>query len=292
MNTLLTTLLAVALQAGSPAPPRPGPAADDYRIGVKDVIQVTIYGEEALSRSNLTVDADGLIEYPLVGSVKVAGLSARQVEQELGRLLGTRVDKDGREQGYLRNPSITVKVTEFRSQLVWVQGAVHTPGAVTLKGGATLMNALSADGGAGPLNSDAGSYVVIIHAPEGQMAAGPNLPEPGKHRDNEIVVSRRDIDMGKANAIRLRDGDTVFVPTSEKFTVIGEVKQSGQFVLTPDVTNVLKALALAGGVTDRGAKNRMSIQRVVDGQTVEIKNVKEMDPILPGDTLIVPKKRI
>src|SRR6185436_19233976 len=99
--------------------------------------------------------------YPLVGSVKVAGLSARQVEQELGRLLGTRVDKDGREQGYLRNPSITVKVTEFRSQLVWVQGAVHTPGAVTLKGVATLMNALSADGGAGPLNSDAGSYVVI-----------------------------------------------------------------------------------------------------------------------------------
>jgi len=290
MNTL-TALLALALQVGTPPAVRPGPSADEYKIGVKDVIQVTIYGEEGLSRSGVTVDNDGAIEYPLIGSVKIAGLTQRQVEQELSRLFGTHVDKDGREQGYLRNPSIAVRVTEFRSQLVWVQGAVHTPGAVTLKGGATLMNALSADGGAGPLNSDAGSYVVIIHAPEGQATAGPNLPDPSRHADNEIVVSRRDVDMGKVSTIRLRDGDTVFVPTAEKFTVIGEVKQSGQFVLTPDVTNVLKALALAGGVTDRGARNRMTVQRVVDGRTVEIK-IKETDPILPGDTLIVPKKRI
>jgi polysaccharide biosynthesis/export protein len=291
MTALLTTLLTLVLQAAPPAAARTGPAADDYRIGVKDVIQVTIYGEETLSRAALTVDNDGAIDYPLIGLVRIAGLTPRQVEQDLSRRLGTHVDTDGREQGYLKNPNIAVRVIEFRSQLVWVQGAVHSPGAVTLKGGATLMNALSADGGAGPLTSDAGSYVLIIHAPEGQTTAGPNLPDPNKRTENEIVVSRRDIDMGKANAIRLRDGDTVFVPAAEKFTVIGEVRQSGQFVLTPDVTNVLKALALAGGVTDRGAKNRLSIQRVVNGQTVEIK-VKETDPILAGDTLIVPKKRI
>src|SRR5262249_30908435 len=157
-----------------------------------------------------------------------------QIEQELARRLGVHTDAQGREVGYLRDPNITVTVKEFRSQNVWVQGAVRNPGAFVLKGGGTLMNALSADGGAGPLNSDAGSYVVIIHVPDGRAGAGPILPGQNVKPENEVRVSRQDLDMGRANTIKLRDGDTVFVPTADKFFVVGEVKQTGNFVLTPD----------------------------------------------------------
>ena len=70
--------------------------------------------------SVLTVDNDGAIDVPLVGLVKVAGMSARQVEQELVRLLGVRVDAQGHEQGYLKSPNIAINVKEFRSQLAQI----------------------------------------------------------------------------------------------------------------------------------------------------------------------------
>jgi polysaccharide export outer membrane protein len=284
MTTILITVLCLFAQAApvQPTPPRPTPssAADDYLIGSKDVIAVMIYGEEQYSRPSLTVDGDGTIEYPLIGSVKVGGLTARQVEQELVRRLSPR---------YLRNPNISVKVTEFRSQRVWVHGAVQKPQQVELQGGATLMSALSIDG-AGPLTADAGSYILIIHAPAGQSSTGPATPDQKLRAEDQVRVSRQDFELGRANNIRLRDGDTVFVPTAERFFVSGEVKQTGGFTLTSELT-VLKALAIAGGVTERGAKNRITIKRTENGKEIEIK-VKESDLVRPGDTIIVPKKRI
>jgi polysaccharide biosynthesis/export protein len=291
MKTLLLSLLYLWVQTPL-APPGPRAAApDDYRIGPKDVIELKIYGEESMSRPELAVDIDGMIDCPGIGLVKVAGLSARQVEQELTRRLGTTVDAQGRERGILRNPNISITVKQYRSQLVWVSGAVRSPQAVTLRGAMTLQHVLSAEDGAGPLNLDAGSYILILHAPEGQAGSGPTLPGANVRPEDVIKVPRQDYDMGRANSIKLRDGDTVFVPTAERIFVYGEVRQTGPFVLTPDITNVLRALALAGGVTDRGAKNRITIERVVNGTTVEIK-VKESDPVLPGDTIKVPRRRV
>lgn len=280
---LVAAFCAWAQMVATQLPPaQPGGAtagSDDYLIGPKDVIAVVIYGEEDYSRPQLTVDTDGTIDYPLIGRVKVGGLSARQVEQELTRRLGPP---------YLRNPHVSVTVREFRSQRVWVHGAVAKPGMVELKGGATLMNALSADA-AGPLTSDAGSYVLIIHAVGGQ-ATGPAKPDQAVNAGDQIRVPRQDFELGRASAIRLRDGDTVFVPSAEKFFVSGEVKQTGSFVLTSDLT-VLQALALAGGVTDRGAKNRIEIRRTVSGKDTTVK-ARDRDVVRAGDTIIVPKKRI
>lgn len=292
MMTILLTLLCFSMQGvglpGAQLPQRPvAPTTDEYQIGPKDIISVTIYGEDAMSRPMLLVDDQGMVDYPYVGLLKVSGLTPRQVEQELKRRLEVRPDASGREQGILRNPAISVTVKEFKSQKVWVHGAVRNPGYVELKGGATLMNALSAEN-AGPMNPDAGSYVLIIHATEGQ-ATGAATPENARP-ENQVRVSRHDIDMGLARTIKLRDNDTVFVPTAEKFYVDGEVKTTGPFVLTPDL-QVFQALTVAGGVTDRGAKNRITIKRTVNGKTVTIK-VKENDLVQPGDTIIVPRKRI
>jgi polysaccharide export outer membrane protein len=286
MTTILVTVLCLFAQA-APIQPTPLPqtpssaaAADDYLIGPKDVIAVMIYGEDLYSRPSLTVDGDGMIEYPLIGSVKVGGLTARQVEQELVRRLSPR---------YLRSPNITVKVMEFRSQRVWVHGAVQKPQQVEIQGGATLMSVLSVDK-AGPLTADAGSYILIIHASAAQSSAGPANPDQKLRPEDQIRIPRQDFDRGRANTIRLRDGDTVFVPTAERFFVSGEVKQTGGFPLTSELT-VLKALAMAGGITERGAKNRITIKRMENGKEVEIK-VKESDIVQPNDTIVVPRRRM
>jgi len=282
MSTLATTLLCLLVQAAplSQAPPRAAVVSgDDYLIGPKDVIAVIVFGEEEYSRPTLTVDGEGSIDYPYIGSVKVGGLTPRQVEQELVRRLSPR---------YLRSPNINVSVKEFRSQRVWVSGAVRSPQQVELKGGATLMNALAADA-AGPLLPEAGSYILITHA-QGQGASGPVTPDQHVRPEDQIRVSRQDFELGRASTIRLRDGDTVYVPTAERFFVSGEVKQTGAFVMTGEV-NVLQALAMAGGVTERGATNRIVIRRTENGKTVDVK-VKDSDVVKPGDTIIVPRKRI
>jgi polysaccharide export outer membrane protein len=101
-------------------------------------------------------------------------------------------------------------------------------------------------------------------------------------------VPKEEIDNGRASRIRLRAGDFIFVPTADKFFITGEVKSTGQYVLNGEL-NVLQALAMAGGVTDRANKGNIKIERVVNGRKVEIK-VKESTLVEAGDTIKVAKR--
>jgi polysaccharide export outer membrane protein len=267
---MLMTLFVLWMQGGPPAA-----RGGEYVIGPKDVIAITIFNEEALSRPALTVDAEGTVECPHIGRVRLAGLTTRQAED----LLVARYS-----QGWLVNPSISVEVKQHRNMSVWVLGQVKSPAQVELKGDATLMAALAA---AGNLTNDAGSYIIITRAPEGAEAGGPTLPDEHSTH-NQVRVPREDVEMGRAAAIRLRAGDTVFVPKAESFYVSGEVKNAGPYVHSEGLT-LLQAITMAGGLTDRAAKNRIEVNRTVNGRTVKVK-LKENDPILPNDTIVVPRR--
>lgn len=268
------------------APPPPTPAAaqtplnEEYLIGPQDVLSLTIFNDETLSRPSLIVDAQGTIDVPLIGRLKVAGMSPRQVEEDLRTKLGLRRDEQGRVVGgYLNAPNLSVVVKEYRSQRVYVTGAVKNPGAVELEGDPTLARALSA---AGYPTNESGSYVLITR--EGAPQTGPVGAE------DQQRIKRDDIDLGRASRIRLQPGDTVFVPTADKFFISGEVKNPGFYVISDEMT-VLQALGLAGGATDRAAKNRMKVTREVDGKKVETR-IKEKDLVLPGDVIVVPKRYV
>lgn len=279
MKTMLITVLwlwALAPAAQSPVPVPAQPAASgEYVIGPKDVISVTIFNEESMSRPSLTVDAEGTVDMPNIGRVAVGGLTARQVEDALVKRYSG---------AYLINPSISVIVKEFRNMIVYVQGAVKTAGAVELRGNPTLLAALTE---AGSFASDAGSYIIITPAPTGEGATGPTLPD-ARDVTNQTRVSREDVDKGLANNVRLRAGDTIFVPKADKFFISGEIRTPGEYVLSERL-NVLQALALAGGTTDRAARNRIKIKRLINGRMTDIK-VKEGDFVQPGDTIIVPTR--
>ena len=309
MTSLLLTLLLLAGQAAAPAAvnpsppaaagqsktdpqadpsrtaPRPAaqPASDEYVVGPQDVLTLTIFNDDTLSRPSLIVDSQGTIDMPLINRVKVAGLTTRQIEEELRRLLGVRTDEQGRLRGFLKNPNISVTVKEFRSQRVYVTGAVRIPGFVELQGDPTLTRALSE---AGYPTVESGSYVLITHSVDGQSPTG--AAPVGVRPEDQIRVPKEEIDNGRASRIRLRAGDFVFVPTADKFFITGEVKSTGQYVLNGEL-NVLQALAMAGGVTDRANKGNIKIERVVDGKKVEIK-AKESTLVEPGDTIKVPKR--
>ncbi len=286
MTSILLTLLLLAGQtpAAQTAPPRADPiVVDEYVVGPLDVLTLTVFNDETLSRPALIVDKEGTIDVPYINRVKVTGMTTRQIEEELRRLLGVRTDEQGRVRGFLKNPNISVTVKEFRSQRVYVTGAVRIPGFVELQGDPTLTRALSE---AGYPTVESGSYILITHPLEGQPLT--NAPPVGIRPEDQIRVAREDIDNGRASRIRLRAGDFIFVPTADKFFITGEVKSTGQYVLNGEL-NVLQALAMAGGVTDRANRGNIKIERVVDGKKVEIK-AKESTLVQAGDTIKVAKR--
>jgi polysaccharide export outer membrane protein len=246
----------------------------DYIVGAQDLLKVTVFGVAELTR-DVTVDTDGSFEFPLIGRVKAAGLTVREIETELKARLS---------KGLLVNPTVTVDVGAYRSQTVYVLGEVREPGRKTLAGNASIMTALAEAG----FTTNAGSYVIISHRTPGAASVdGPVLPNGDAA--GQVKISRKDLEMGRATNIRLQDGDTIFVPKAETFFISGFVRSPGSYAIDGDL-NVLQALALAGGATDQAAQNRITIDRLVDGMLTRVKVKQLTDPVKAGDTIIVPRR--
>lgn len=115
------------------------PETSDYRIGPSDKLALTVFQVEDLSFEAIFVDASGKLQLPLLGSVQAAGLTPAELSADLERRLGER---------YLRNPRVSVSVSEAASQKVTVDGAVMKPGVYEMRGRTTLLQAVAmAEGG-------------------------------------------------------------------------------------------------------------------------------------------------
>jgi polysaccharide export outer membrane protein len=280
---LLLVLLMLSAQA--PALPAPAPAArptlaSDSEIGPEDILKVTVYGHDDLSLT-LVVQPDGSFVYPLVGRVKAADLTTKELEQKLAVLLA---------QGFIRNPQVTVVVQEHRSRLVHVVGEVARPGPYVLTGSRTLMEILSR---AGPLGAGAGAEVVVIrpaHPPQGpQTLEAAQAGSEAAQQAEVFRVNLREIEAGRLDRnIELRPNDTVMVPAAPKIYVTGEVREPGGFAFAPGIT-VRQAISMAGGFTENASAGKLRIVRSVGGRAKELK-VSIDDAVEPGDTILVKEK--
>jgi len=173
----------------------------------------------------------------------------------------------------LGNISLDVDIRDGDSVFVAVApkfsitGEVRRPGEYRLDEGTTTLRAITLAGGYS-------EHAVTDHFKVIRTEGG----------------EERILDIGADTAFPLRRGDIIVVSAirTEVCYVTGEVKSAGAFRCDRD-TNVLKAVALAGGFTDAAAKGKMRIVRRVDGQEDLHKRVGLEDPVLPGDILVVPK---
>jgi polysaccharide export outer membrane protein len=247
----------------------------DYVVGPQDVIAITIWDQLDLS-GKFTIEPDGTFAFPLIGRVEAAGKTARDIETALKVRL---------RDGIFNDPQVSVVVDSYVSQRVFVVGEVRTPGSYPMKGETSLIEALSM---AGSPTTEAAREVLIVRSKNEASRGKPVLPTEAK--DAEVVrvdwVALQQGDLSRN--VMLRRGDTIFVPRAESVFVFGQVKSPGQYVVRRGTT-VMQLLSLAGGITDRGALNRVKIVRVVNGEKKEIK-VKLSDTVEPGDTLVVPER--
>src|SRR3954465_12652187 len=253
----------------------PGPMITGYVVGPQDVLTITSYDQADLS-GKFTLEADGTFTYPLLGRVHAGGLPRHPLEDSLKKRL--------KDDGFFRNPQITVSVETYKSQKIFVVGEVRAPGSYPLSGDMNLVEAIARAGSTLPTAS---GEAIVVHPVQG--ASGPTLPNQDAAAKTERIDLRAMQNGVITSTIVLRDGDTIFVPRAESVYVFGQVKNPGAYALQQKDTSVLQALSLAGGITDRGATTRIRVVRMVAGDKKELK-VKLSDAVLPGDTIIVAER--
>jgi polysaccharide export outer membrane protein len=198
---LLLSGVSLAWSAGSemaaapmPLTPEDGSGAvalstSDYILGPSDLLQIDVFQVDELSGTE-RINAAGYIKMPLIGLVKVAGLSREQSEDLITELYA---------EGYLQDPQVNIDIMEYVSHQITVLGHVTNPGVYPLKGKTTLLQALAMAGDAGALADE--EEVVVFRSDEYGVVVG-------------YVVNLEDVLAGTAIDPEIIGNDKVVVPVS------------------------------------------------------------------------------
>ena len=225
--------------------------AQTEKLGPGDAIRVTVFQQPDLT-TEARVTERGTVALPLVGDVKVAGLSTG----EAGKAIAAEFERGQ----FLKKPQVGVSLTTLRSQQVSVLGMVARPGRYPLDGAsANLSDVIAAAGGIGATGAD----TVTVR-------------RGGKEHKVDIL----------SKPFPLQGGDTVVVEKAPVFYVYGEVTRAGAYRIEPNMT-VMQAIATSGGITPRGSERRLKLRRTgTDGKVVE-SDAKLKDLVKADDVIYV-----
>lgn len=254
----------------------------DYKVGANDVLNIMVYEEKDLSKDSVRVSGKGYISFPLIGQLKVSGLSTTDIERLITNKLAASQ--------YLLNAHVSVTVSEYNSEHFFVLGSVGTPGSYPLQARERILDAMSKVQGIG--QEKASSRLMLIRTLN---------PDTAKEQKLVINISLRDLlSRGdQASNIYLRDRDVLYVPPVEHYYIIGQVKTPGSYAIPENGVTLVEAIGMAGGFTRIASRNSTRIIRVEDGveKIIEVKvdaitdaGQKIHDVVIKaGDIIVVPE---
>ena len=277
----------------------------EYRIGSHDLLEINVFEAPDLNRS-LRVSASGEISMPLLGAIQSTGLTARELEGVIEIKL----------RQYMKEPHVGVFVTTVESHPVSVVGAVKKPGVFQIRGTKTVLEMISMAEG---LSDDAGDQVLVMRGAGLQFGSDTarSVTSPDVVLDSATQTAAQDPSNANSASspdspgndtvkINLKDllesgdqrynvpvypGDIVKVTRGGIVYVIGEVKKPGGFVLKSDQNmSVLKAIALAEGLTSTSAKSRTKIIRTDEHSGKRVEFPIDLGKILAGKAPDTPLK--
>lgn len=238
----------------------------DYIVGEEDILKITVYDHPDLT-TTARVSGDGIIKFPLVGNVKVAGMSISQISQKIAVLLSD---------GYVVEPQVSVFIEEFRSKKTIIMGQVNKPGIYVLSGNTTFLELLSKAGG---LTKDAGDKATI------KRKSGPS----GRGESIITIDLKKLIQEGDTSMdIPIMDSDNIYIAKAGVFYITGEVKKPDAYK-HEEGTTVIKAVTMAGGFTDKASSGRVRIVRKISGKEKVIEKADMDEPVQPDDVIVVPE---
>ena len=260
LRLLSVTFLALLLASPITHAQTPQP---EYRLGSGDVIRITVYQSPDLTLETRISEA-GSISYPLLGSVRVGGLSVTQAEKAIA---------DGLRTGnFLKAPQVSLLVMQVRGNQVSVLGQVNRPGRFPIESADMRITDLLAT--AGGIAASGADTLTLVGTRNGQpFRKEMDLPS--------VVRSDR-----RAEDVFVQNGDVLYVERAPVVYIYGEVQRPGAMRLERGMT-VMQALATGGGLTLRGTEKGLRIHRkATDGKTQVIQPSMD-DAVRDGDVVYV-----
>ena len=212
-----------------------------YRVGPGDVLTITVWEHPELTipagsfrtaaEGGNEVKADGTVFYPYAGELQVNGLTTAEIKAQLEQKLAS----------VIKRPQVDVRVADFRSQRVYVSGAVRQPGVVPVtKIPLTLIDAIEQLGGLA--NNASWGDIQLTRNGETQSISLRSLYETGAWSENLL----------------LQHGDLIHVPRNDadKVFVLGEVNRPQGILMSRTGTSLAEALASANGINENRADGR------------------------------------
>ena len=257
-------LLTGASPASAQQPPTAAAsAAAEYRLGAGDVIRISVYQMPDLALEARLSEA-GVISYPLLGSVQIGGLSVPQAEKKIA---------DGlRDGNFVKQPQVSILVTQVRGNQASVLGQVNRPGRYPLESaGLRLTELLAAAGGVAASGADA---VTLVGTRGGQ---------PFRRAIDLPSLFRTD---GGGEDPVIQNGDAVYVERAPLVYIYGEVQRPGSMRLERGMT-LLQVLAAGGGLTQRGTDKGIRVHRRDAQGQIQVLNPGMDDRVHDGDVVYV-----
>ena len=271
MGYLFRTVL-LALTLGSSAFAQTSPAASaklevpkpEAILGVGDIIRISVYQNPDLTVESARISEVGLVNFPLIGSVKLGGETIAASEQKIAKML-----RDG---GFVLRPQVTILVGQIRSAQVSILGQVSKPGRYPIETvGAKVSEMIAATGGVAPGGADIVTLVGVRNGRSIKLDIDlPAILQSGK-AELDVVVE---------------NGDILYVDRAPTGYIYGEVQRPGQFRLERGMT-LLQVLAQSGGLTARGTERGIKVHRRDAAGVVSVIELRMNEPVVRDDVIYI-----
>ena len=184
---LLTFLVNMAWAVPVSAQRGKGSPAGDYVVGPGDVLDISVWKDESLTRSVLVLP-DGTIAFPLIGNIQAAGKTLLELKKEIE----TGISR------YVKDPVLSLEVRQVNSMIFYVIGRVNNPGKFLLNANINVLQALAMAGGLNPFAKKGSIRILRQHG----------------DRTESFPFNYDDVIMGKnlGQNITLQRGDVLVVP--------------------------------------------------------------------------------
>ena len=261
---LVLTICSSAFAQTPAAAPGAAPKPAEPVLGVGDVVRITVYQNPDLTVDNGRISESGQINFPLIGSVGLGGLTVSAGEQKIAKAL-----RDG---GFVLRPQVTIQIGTIRSSVVSVLGMVTKPGRYPIDVVGTKVSEMVAQ--AGGVVVGGGDIVTLAGTRNGKsIKLDIDLPAI-------LQAGKSDLDLPVEN------GDILFVDRAPSAYIYGEVQKPGQFRVERGMS-LMQALAQAGGLTPRGTERGIKLHRRDANGNVAIMEPRMNEPVQRDDVIYV-----
>ncbi|MDC6166647.1 polysaccharide export protein EpsE [Paucibacter sp. XJ19-41] len=267
---IFAVVLAVAGLLGAAAPASaqtsasaPATATAEYRLGSGDVLRISVYQNPDLTLETRVSEA-GVLSFPLLGTIKIGGLSVTQAEKLIA---------DGLKSGnFVKQPQVTIVVLQVKGNQASVLGQVNRPGRFPIEVADMRLTDLLANAGG---VASSGAEIVILSGTRNGQAFRTEIDLPALFAPG-----------GRSQDILVQNGDVLWVDRAPMVYIYGEVQRPGAMRLERGMT-LMQSLATGGGLTQRGTEKGIRVHRKGADGKVQILQAAMDEALKDGDVVYV-----